>query len=287
MRRICFIALAAYFACLASGAAREIKFSPELIEAMRQVATNDWQTDFAWLPTDPKVVRPAMPSDEFVEQLAAKCIFDAVDLNGDAQDEIIVNVQFGPGATGNATFHVLQKQSVGWKPVGYLQGKMLEILPATKGFAILRTTVRNNLSSYFEMVYVWRQGKYQEARSEEFHPKETSTELVRVSTKGLGTTLTLDEIERMGRFDFEQADIELNRWVQRLLQRLDAEGQRKLRAAQRKWVSFRDAEAESVVALHQKDGLARAYKSASLAKTTQARVLELGARAFAHGYTPP
>jgi hypothetical protein len=275
------------FAGLLNGQAKEIAFFPELTEAMRLVAMKDWQTDAAWLPDDPKAPRPARPSDEFVKRLAAKCRFESVDLNHDGINEVIVDVQFSPGVTGNATYHVLQKRGRAWTPIGYLQGKDLEIIPVANGADLLTTISKLNLASYTHTVYVWRQGQYQEGRSKEVHPEEIKLEPVTVSTNGRGITLTFGEAEGLEQFGFRHADEYLNQVYHRLLERLDAEGRQKLRAAQRKWLAFRDAEAESLANAHRNDGLGGAYKTASLAKTTWTRGSELDARLQELGVRKP
>lgn len=272
-----FIWISCFGLPLPSGA-RDIKFVPELTEAMRHAVMIDWQTDSAWLPEDPKARRPSNPSDEFVKKVVEKCTFEAVDLNGDGQDEIIVNNFYAPGATGNATCHIFQKQARGWTPIGFLGGRQVQVVPVTNGFAILRSSWKINLGTYLETVCVWRQGKYREARSEESNPENTRSEPVKVSTNGLGTTLTPGEVESMEHFALDQADAYLNGVYNRLVERLDAEGRQKLRAPQRSWLSFRDAEAESVANAHRNDGLGRAYKTVSLAKTTGTRASELDAQ---------
>jgi uncharacterized protein YecT (DUF1311 family) len=51
------------------------------------------------------------------------------------------------------------------------------------------------------------------------------------------------EMNQQARKDFEKADARLNSVYKKLLAELDAEGQAKLKAAQRAWIAFRDAEA--------------------------------------------
>lgn len=46
------------------------------------------------------------------------------------------------------------------------------------------------------------------------------------------------------RASFEKADKEMNHIYAKLMAKLDAEGQRKLKAAQRAWLTFRDAQAD-------------------------------------------
>jgi uncharacterized protein YecT (DUF1311 family) len=52
------------------------------------------------------------------------------------------------------------------------------------------------------------------------------------------------EMNRQAESDYEKADAELNRAYGKMLKDLDAEGQKKLKAAQRAWIAFRDAQAE-------------------------------------------
>ena len=52
------------------------------------------------------------------------------------------------------------------------------------------------------------------------------------------------EMNRQAEADFEKADAELNRVYKKTLSDLDAEGQKKLKAAQRAWIAFRDTQAE-------------------------------------------
>jgi uncharacterized protein YecT (DUF1311 family) len=52
------------------------------------------------------------------------------------------------------------------------------------------------------------------------------------------------EMNRQAEADFEKADSELNRVYKKVLSDLDADGQKKLKAAQRAWIAFRDAQAE-------------------------------------------
>jgi uncharacterized protein YecT (DUF1311 family) len=55
----------------------------------------------------------------------------------------------------------------------------------------------------------------------------------------------MQEAIRWGK-EYKQADTELNKVYQQLLSSRSADGQKKLRAAQRAWIVFRDAEAEFV-----------------------------------------
>ena len=52
------------------------------------------------------------------------------------------------------------------------------------------------------------------------------------------------EMNQQAEADFNKADAELNRAYKKLLNGLDAESQKKLKAAQRAWLAFRDAQAE-------------------------------------------
>jgi len=50
---------------------------------------------------------------------------------------------------------------------------------------------------------------------------------------------------RFAKADYDKADVELNATYKRLMTQLDDEGKKSLRNAQRAWIAFRDAEAET------------------------------------------
>lgn len=75
--------------------------------------------------------------------------------------------------------------------------------------------------------------------------------------------------------DFEKADAELNKIYAKVLTKLDDIGKQKLRAAQRAWVAFRDAQAE-LDADEMRDGSAAPLlHSGSRAGTTRKRIADL------------
>lgn len=74
---------------------------------------------------------------------------------------------------------------------------------------------------------------------------------------------------------FEKADAELNKIYSKVLAKLDAEGQAKLKAAQRAWVAFRDAQAELDADFMRGGSAAPLLRAGSLTGTTQHRTQEL------------
>jgi uncharacterized protein YecT (DUF1311 family) len=86
------------------------------------------------------------------------------------------------------------------------------------------------------------------------------------------------EMNRQAETDFEKADTELNRVYKKALSDLDAEGQKKLKAAQRAWIVFRDAQAEFDADSEARGGsmYAMIYYS-GLARLTRDRIKQLRA----------
>ncbi|MEA3187403.1 MAG: hypothetical protein QOD99_1233 [Chthoniobacter sp.] len=52
------------------------------------------------------------------------------------------------------------------------------------------------------------------------------------------------EMNRQAEADFQKADAELNKVYHKIMAELDSEAQTKMKAAQRAWIVFRDAQAE-------------------------------------------
>lgn len=76
--------------------------------------------------------------------------------------------------------------------------------------------------------------------------------------------------------DFEAADSSLNQVYKQLTGKLDKESLEKLKAAQRAWVQFRDAEAEFEMDLGARGGtLAPLIYNGRRAAMTKARIVEL------------
>lgn len=78
--------------------------------------------------------------------------------------------------------------------------------------------------------------------------------------------------------DFHKADTELNQVYQKLLASRNPSGQKKLRAAQRAWIAFRDAEAEFVRQDWEGGNGQNAAVNSALATLTRERVRELKER---------
>lgn len=78
--------------------------------------------------------------------------------------------------------------------------------------------------------------------------------------------------------DFKKADTELNKVYPQVLAKLDAEGKEKLKAAQRAWVAFRDAQADLEADSARGGSMAPLLRSTSMTQTTQDRIKQL--RAF-------
>jgi len=89
---------------------------------------------------------------------------------------------------------------------------------------------------------------------------------------------TQGEMNREAAAEFQKADRELNKLYPQVVAKLDAEGQEKLKAAQRAWVAFRDAQAALEADSARGGTMAPLLHSASLTATTQDRIKQL--RAF-------
>ena len=98
------------------------------------------------------------------------------------------------------------------------------------------------------------------------------------ATAGSAVAQSQHEMNRQAEADFEKADAELNRVYKKTLSDLDAEGQKKLKAAQRAWIAFRDAEAEFDADSEARGGsmYTMIYYS-SLARLTRDRIKQLRA----------
>lgn len=83
------------------------------------------------------------------------------------------------------------------------------------------------------------------------------------------------EMNQEAHAGFEKADAELNKVYAKVLAKLDAEGQRKLKAAQRTWVAFRDAQAELDADIMRGGSAAPMLHSGSMAGSTQTRTQQL------------
>ena len=89
---------------------------------------------------------------------------------------------------------------------------------------------------------------------------------------------TQGEMNQEAAAEFKKTDRELNKLYPQVLAKLDAEGQEKLKAAQRAWVAFRDAQAELEADLARGGTMAPLLRATSLTSTTQDRITQL--RAF-------
>ncbi len=74
---------------------------------------------------------------------------------------------------------------------------------------------------------------------------------------------------------FEKADANLNKIYAQVLATLDAEGKAKLRAAQRTWVAFRDAQADLEADLMRGGSAAPLLHSGSMKVNTERRIADL------------
>jgi uncharacterized protein YecT (DUF1311 family) len=77
--------------------------------------------------------------------------------------------------------------------------------------------------------------------------------------------------------DFKKADAELNKVYPQVVAKLDAEGKEKLKAAQRAWVAFRDAQAELDADMARGGTMAPLLRATSMTQTTEDRVKQLKA----------
>ena len=83
------------------------------------------------------------------------------------------------------------------------------------------------------------------------------------------------EMNQQAYADFEKADAALNKIYTQVLAKLDAEGQGKLRAAQRAWVTFRDAQAEVDADSERGGSAASLFRARSLTGSTVRRTQDL------------
>ena len=83
------------------------------------------------------------------------------------------------------------------------------------------------------------------------------------------------EMNQQAYAGFEKADAALNKIYAQVLAKLDVEGQGKLRAAQRAWVTFRDAQAELDADIMRGGSAAPLLRAGSLAGSTARRTQDL------------
>lgn len=83
------------------------------------------------------------------------------------------------------------------------------------------------------------------------------------------------EMNQQAYASYEKADAELNKVYARVLAKLDDVGKGKLKAAQRAWVAFRDAQAEMDADLMRGGSAAPLLRAGSLAGSTTRRTQEL------------
>ena len=86
---------------------------------------------------------------------------------------------------------------------------------------------------------------------------------------------TQSEMNQQAYADFKKADAALNKIYAQVLAKLDEEGQTKLKAAQRAWVVFRDAQAELDADFMRGGTAAPTLHAGSLADTTRQRTQAL------------
>ena len=77
--------------------------------------------------------------------------------------------------------------------------------------------------------------------------------------------------------EFKKADTALNKLYPQVLAKLDAEGKDKLKAAQRAWVAFRDAQAEFEADTARGGTMAPLLRATSMTQTTEDRIKQLKA----------
>jgi len=84
------------------------------------------------------------------------------------------------------------------------------------------------------------------------------------------------EMNQSAEADFEKADAKLNVTYKKLLATLDADGKKKLIAAERAWVAYRDAEADLEADAAARGGsMAPMIYSGTCTRLTEARIKEL------------
>jgi uncharacterized protein YecT (DUF1311 family) len=77
--------------------------------------------------------------------------------------------------------------------------------------------------------------------------------------------------------EFKKADTALNKLYPQVLAKFDAEGKEKLKAAQRAWVAFRDAQAELDADMARGGTMAPLLRATSMTQTTEDRIKQLKA----------
>lgn len=83
------------------------------------------------------------------------------------------------------------------------------------------------------------------------------------------------EMNQQAYADFEKADAALNTIYAQVIAKLDVEGQGKLKAAQKAWVTFRDAQAELDADSERGGSAALLFRARSLAGSTARRTQDL------------
>lgn len=89
---------------------------------------------------------------------------------------------------------------------------------------------------------------------------------------------TQAEMNQEAAAEFKKADRDLNKLYPQVLAKLDEEGQARLKAAQRAWVAYRDAQADLEADMARGGTMAPLLRANSLAATTLERIEQL--RAF-------
>jgi uncharacterized protein YecT (DUF1311 family) len=113
-------------------------------------------------------------------------------------------------------------------------------------------------------------------------PPIKSTLLTALLIAGLALCLPVahgqsqSEMNRQAEADFASADAALNKVYQKLVTKLDAQGLAKLKAAQRAWIAFRDAQADLQADMEARGGsMSPMIYSGVRAELTKARTKEL------------
>jgi uncharacterized protein YecT (DUF1311 family) len=83
------------------------------------------------------------------------------------------------------------------------------------------------------------------------------------------------EMNETAQADFEKADAKLNAVYKKTLATLDDEGKKKLIAAERAWVAYRDAEAAFVADSERGGSIAPLIYSTTCRELTESRIQEL------------
>lgn len=83
------------------------------------------------------------------------------------------------------------------------------------------------------------------------------------------------EMNQQALAEFDKADASLNKVYSKVQAKLDKEGKEKLKAAQRAWVEFRDAQADLDADLMRGGSAAPMLHSGSMAQSTSKRTTEL------------